>query len=116
MVVGAMTGRGVVPLIRVPPKVKINSEFYIEKVLKPLLEDSVAKLYPGETHKIFIHHDKASSHTSRFPAQYAADLKSRLGMTMIPNEEIPVKSHDAITLDFYGFGFLNSEFIYRDPP
>ena len=89
-----MTGRGVVPLIRVPPKVKINSEFYIEKVLRPLLEDSVAKLYPGETHKIFIHHDQASSHTSKKTANYAEDLKARLGMTLIPNSQIPVKSPD----------------------
>jgi hypothetical protein len=38
MIVGAITGRGVLPLIRVPPKAKVNSEYYIKYVLKRLLE------------------------------------------------------------------------------
>ena len=65
MAVGAMTSRGGLPLIKVPPNVKVNSVYYVEKVLKPFLEDSVAKLYPSELHNVFAHHDKVSSHTSR---------------------------------------------------
>lgn len=113
MVVGAITGRGVLPLVKVPPNVKINSQYYIESVLKPLLEDSLPKLYPGELHKIFVHHDKASSHTSRRTAQYATDLKNRLGISIISNEEIPVKSPDASPFHFYGFGYLKQRIHHR---
>ena len=44
MVVGCITDRGVIPLIRVPKNVKINSGYYIEQVLKPLLEAEAPKL------------------------------------------------------------------------
>ena len=113
MVVGAITGRGTVPLITVPGNVKINANYYINDVLKPLLEGSVAKLYPNETHKVFVHHDKASSHTSRKTALYAADLKRRLGMTIINNDQIPVKSPDCSPMDFFGFGVLKQRLHMR---
>jgi len=38
IVAGALTGRLQPPLIKVHPNVKIHSEYYIENVLKPLLE------------------------------------------------------------------------------
>ena len=44
MTIGAISGRGVLPLVRVPQNVKISAGFYIEKVLKPLLEVEVSKL------------------------------------------------------------------------
>jgi [histone H3]-lysine36 N-dimethyltransferase SETMAR len=113
MVVGALTGRGPVPLVKVPGNVKVNSQYYIDEVLKPILEVHVAALYPGETEKVFIHHDKASSHTSKETARYAEDLRSRLGMTIITNSEIPVKSPDASPMDFYGFGMLKQRLFNR---
>ena len=113
MVVGAMTGRGVVPLIKVPPNVKINADYYIKDVLKPLLEESVAKLYPGELDKIFVRHDAASSHTAKKTVLYAQNLKRRLGITIIPNSQIPIKSPDTSPMDFYGFGMLKQRLHLR---
>jgi hypothetical protein len=113
MVVGAMSGRGVLPLIRVPQNVKINSARYVEDVLKPLLEVEVPKLYPGECDKVFVHHDAASSHTARNTQAYATHLKQNLGITLIQNKEIPVKSPDASPLDFYGFGHLKQALFKR---
>jgi hypothetical protein len=86
MIVGAITGRGVLPLIRVPPKAKINSEYYIKYVLKRLLEKELPKLYPGEVNKVFVHHDKASSHISIKTSEYSADLKARTGISIIDNQ------------------------------
>lgn len=57
MVVGAITGKGTLPLIRVPAKVKINSDYYIDHVLKPFLEEKIPKLYGRETSKVYFHHD-----------------------------------------------------------
>jgi len=85
IVVGAMRGRGVLPLIKVPPKVKINSKEYVETVLTPLLEESVASLDPGELHEVFVHYEKALAHTAHNTQRYAADLKKKLGITIIPN-------------------------------
>ncbi|UYV72737.1 hypothetical protein LAZ67_10000469 [Cordylochernes scorpioides] len=107
MVVGVMTGRGVLPLIKVPSKVKVNSEFYIECVLKPVIEQ-LKDLYPGEMDKVFLHHDKASSHTSNKTQQFLQEMKDTLGLNNIRNSDIPVKSPDASPLDFYGFESSNS--------
>ncbi|OXA42561.1 hypothetical protein Fcan01_23021 [Folsomia candida] len=51
MVVGGMTGEGVLPLHRVLANVKINSTYYIDKVFKPRLEVQVTKLYGEEISK-----------------------------------------------------------------
>jgi len=74
--------------------------------LKPLLEGPPAALYPGELHKIFVHHDKAPSHTARNTERYADEVKKRLGVTIISNSDIPVKAPDASPMDFHGFGYL----------
>ncbi|UYV61883.1 IKK1 [Cordylochernes scorpioides] len=114
MVVGVMTGRGVLPLIKVPSKVKVNSEFYIECVLKPVIEQ-LKDLYPGEMDKVFLHHDKASSHTSNKTQQFLQEMKDTLGLNFMRNSDIPVKSPDASPLDFYGFGMLKQRLFNRRP-
>ena len=70
MVIGIITGRGTVPLFRVPIKVKINETYYVEFVLKPLLTEYIPRLYPNETGKVFFHHDKSSSHTVDLTSSY----------------------------------------------
>ena len=62
--VGILTGKGTIPLIRLPSEVKINAQFYVDYVLKPLFTEHLPKLYRNEMDKVFFHHDKASSHTS----------------------------------------------------
>jgi hypothetical protein len=109
MIVGAKSGPGTLPLIKAPQNVKINANYYIEKILKPLLETHVPKLYPGETSKVYVHHDAATSHTARLTRDYAKDLHDRLGITIINNKDIPVKSPDASPMDFFEFGFLKQK-------
>ena len=75
MVVGAMTTRGVVPLIGVRTSAKINSKYYVDNVLKRILKDTLSLLYPGEASTIFVHHNAASSHTAKFTQDYAKKLK-----------------------------------------
>jgi hypothetical protein len=111
MIVGAISGRGVLPLIKVPPKAKVNADYYISYVLKPLLEIELPKLYPNDLHKVFLHHDKASSHTAIKTQEYLEDLKLRSGINYIKNSEIPIKSLDGSPLDFFGFVILNRSFF-----
>lgn len=113
MAVGILTGRGTVPLFFVPPKAKINSQYYIDFVLRPLVENYLPKLYGRELDKIWIHHDKATSHTSAQTAQYMRDVTEATGIRFIKTEEIPVKSPDASPLDFFGFGYLKGKLKRR---
>lgn len=106
MVVGILTGKGTIPLIRVPSKVKINAQFYVDYVLKPLFTEHLPKLYRNEMDKVFFHHDKASSHTSHLTTRYLEKMKAELGISYIDKEDIPVKTPDASPLDFFGFGYL----------
>jgi hypothetical protein len=113
MVVGAISGRGTLPLIKVPKNVKVNAHYYVTKVLTPLLEVHLPNLYPGELSKVTVHHDQASSHTARLTQAYAADLYERLGVKLLKNHQIPVKSPDTSPLDFFGFGYLKRRLFRR---
>jgi len=104
--IGALSGRGPLPLIRIPQNTKINADRYIADVLTPLVEKDIPKLYPGEEDKVFIHHEKASSHTAKKTRQYAEAVKENFGPEIIPNAEIPVKSPDIVHLDSFGTVFV----------
>ncbi|XP_023233220.1 RB1-inducible coiled-coil protein 1-like [Centruroides sculpturatus] len=105
MIVGEMMSRGTLLLIRVSKTVKVNTNYYMENILKPYLKCEIPKLYPGEEAKVTLHHDKASSHTARYIIAYLQKLKTNGGPNHIPAEDIPTKAPD-ILMDFFGFGFL----------
>ena len=113
MVVGVITGKGTLPLFRVPSSVKINARYYIEHVLKPLFNDHLPRLYPKEMDKVFFHHDKASSHTANLTLGYLEEMKAKYGIRYMEKEDIPVKAPDASPMDFYGFGYLKQELLKR---
>lgn len=113
MVVGAISGRGTLPLFRVPGKTKINARFYIDFVLKPLIKAELPKLYPSEMDKVFLHHDKATSHTARETQDYMERVTSAIGMKFIDNQDIPVCGPDISPMDFFGFGFLKQKLQKR---
>ena len=64
-VVGGISGRRTLQLVQVPKKVKINADYYIRHVLRPLLEQHLPKLYPNELHQVTVHQDSESSHTAK---------------------------------------------------
>lgn len=113
MVVGAIGGRGTLALIKVPPKVKINADWYITHVLKPILEIHIPHKYGKDTAKVFVHHDAATSHTSNKTEQYTDDIRRRLGITVIRKSDIPIKSPDISPMDFFGFGYLKQRLFHR---
>ena len=55
------------PRFRIIPKgVKVNSQFYIDKVLKPFIKHDAPRMFPGDQIKDMVfHQDSASSHTSK---------------------------------------------------
>jgi hypothetical protein len=93
-------------LIKVPPKIKINGQTYVDNVLKPLFEKFLPEKYPNEMSKVVLHHDKASSHTCKLVQEYLKNLMMELGINYLKNNDIPTKAPDIALLDFFGFGYL----------
>jgi len=109
MIIGILTGRGTLPLFRVPLKTTVNTEYYIEHVLKPVFTQYLPRIYRNEMHKVFFHHDMSSVHTSIGTMAYLAQLSRDIGISYLKENEMIVKGPDASPLDFYGFGFLKQQ-------
>ncbi|GBM89368.1 hypothetical protein AVEN_217423-1 [Araneus ventricosus] len=55
----------------VQPGAKINSEYYIQRILKPFLKDYYCRLYPNGD--AVFHQDSAPSHASRVTQKFLTD-------------------------------------------
>lgn len=90
--------------IRIIPKgVKVNSQYYIDKVLKPFISKDAPRMFPGDTIKDMVfHQDSASSHTSKQTLTYMRQQNINF---VTPNEWMP-KSPDAAPMDFGIWGIL----------
>ena len=115
MIVTGITGRGPLKVLRVPLKTKVNASLYVEEVLKKIVEEELPKMCPGEMHKVFIHHDKASSHTARITEQYLQSQKEQQGIRYLKKDEIPVKGADISPMDFFGFGYIKQKLKKKRP-
>ncbi|CAG7830115.1 unnamed protein product [Allacma fusca] len=113
MIRRAITGRGALPVFKVPHNDKGNSHYYVSDVLKPLLDVEGQKRYGENTLNVYVHHNATSSHNARFTQDYARELKNRTGVTLISNSEIPVKSPDESPVDFFGLGILKKNLFNR---
>lgn len=82
MAVGALCGRGVLPLIKIPLKVKVTTKYYIDFIFKPPWELEIPQLDGKDTRTVIVHHDAASPYTARLGEQYAKDKKDRLEITI----------------------------------
>ena len=111
MIVGITSGRDTVPLLRVPARVKINQEYYVNYVLKSLFSVQLFCLYPNEMDKVFLHHDKASSHTANLTTSYLAEMKEELGVSYISKKNKPAITQEGSPLDFFGFGYLKRRLL-----
>jgi hypothetical protein len=48
----------------VPPNTKVNSAFYINKVLRPIYVEDIPRFLKRDAKQVALHYDSASSHTS----------------------------------------------------
>jgi len=109
MVVAGMTGRGPLKARIVLPKTKINADYYIKKVLRPIIEKELPSLYPDDMDKLFVHHDKAPSHMANRTFDFLAEMKQKYGISFQVKEDIAVKGADCSPMDFFAFGWLKSK-------
>ncbi|GBN66134.1 hypothetical protein AVEN_168207-1 [Araneus ventricosus] len=71
MVWMGISANGVTKPLFVQPGAKINSEYYIQKILMPFLKDDYCRLYPNGD--AVFHQDSAPSHASRVTQKFLTD-------------------------------------------
>ena len=113
MVVGIISGRGTVPLLRVPARVKINAEYNVNYVLKPVFSAHLPRLFPYKKDKVYLHHNKESSDTANLTTSYLAKMKEELGVSYISKQNKPIKTPEGSQLDFFGLGYLKQRLLQR---
>ena len=99
---GGFSMCGPARLFIMPPKTKVNAEYFIKHVLTPMFDIDVKKLYGREAGKVVLHMDSATSHTSQKTIQW---LKSRK-IKFIPKEEWLPNSPELSPMDYFANGYL----------
>ena len=107
MVVAGVSYNGKLKIRKVERNVKINSEYYQQRILTPIFEEEIPELYGNSVNKVYFHQDKASSHTSISTVNYMNYLSGKTGINVIPFNHIPVKSPDASPWIFVFLGYSN---------
>ncbi|XP_042901427.1 histone-lysine N-methyltransferase SETMAR-like [Parasteatoda tepidariorum] len=79
----------------VKPGAKINSEYYLQKILKPVLKDDYCRLYPNGV--AVSHQDSAQSHASKVTQKFLTDQQVQF---LRPEQWIP-NSPDAAPSDYF---------------
>ncbi|OQV22008.1 hypothetical protein BV898_04218 [Hypsibius exemplaris] len=88
MFVAGISARGPTAIRFLPPRTKVNSDFYVKHVLKPLLEKDIPRLYGTDAKYVALHHDSAAAHTA-------------LGTVVFPpKQEVPIYSCFGLALEF----------------
>lgn len=106
MIVAGYCHKGKLQLRRVDGKAKVNAAYYQRNVLDPLFHQEIPALYGNDVANVWLHQDKASSHTAKSTTAYLTQMARETGIRTIPFSSIPVKSPDASPMDFCGFGLL----------
>jgi hypothetical protein len=64
MYAARVCAKGVTDLYFVLPATKDDRWFFINSILKPIVEKDISRLYSGEEHNVVLHFDSAGSHTT----------------------------------------------------
>lgn len=65
MFVTGVSAKGKTRMRFVEKGAKINSGYYINKVLRPIFEEDNPKLFGKDTSEVIFHYDSAPSHTHK---------------------------------------------------
>lgn len=100
MVWAGISANGPTRALFVEPGAKINSDYYIKKILKPFIKYDFYRLYPNGD-GVF-HQDSAPSHSSK----KTVDFLNRSKINFIKPYEWMPNSPDAAPCDFFLWGYL----------
>lgn len=77
MVWGGVSSKGKTAIRFVDPSAKVNSNYHVNRILKPFLTRDVPRLFPkNQRKKWFFHQDSAPSHTSKETIGYLNECKT----------------------------------------
>ena len=107
MVWGGICSNGKTELRFVRPGIKINSDYYIEQILKPFLKQDIPKLYPDKNY--ILQQDSAPSHSSQKTQNF---LKSE-NIKFIPTEKWTPYSPDNSPMDYFVWGYMLNELKFK---
>lgn len=100
MVWGGVSRKGKLPLLFIESNVKINTEYYIERVLKNHLLPHVSKLYEDQPY--CFQQDSAPAHKAKKTQAWCAENLP----DFITTDEWPASSPDLNPLDFFVWGYM----------
>jgi hypothetical protein len=103
--------RGVTKSLFVPAGVKINSDIYINTILKPMFEEDIPALYGEDLDKVVFHHDNAPAHQSAVTQDWLASS----GIKFIPKEDWMGISPDLAPMDNGINGIFKRNLFNRKP-
>ena len=103
MVWGGISAKGKTTLRFVEPGAKINSDYYVNKILKPFLSRDIPRLYPKRAKiRPVLHQDSAPSHVSK----KTIDFLEKCEIKYVKPEEWMPKSPDVAPMDYAIWGYL----------
>ncbi|GBN17952.1 hypothetical protein AVEN_200464-1 [Araneus ventricosus] len=85
----------------VQPGAKINSEYYIQRIVKPFLKDDYCRFYPNSD--VVFHQDSAPSHASRVTQKFLAHQQ----VQFLRQQQWMPNSPDTAPCDYFLWGHLN---------
>jgi hypothetical protein len=96
MFVAGISALGTTAIRFVPPRTKVNSDFYVKRVLQPLFEKDIPRLYGKDAKSVALHHDSAPAHKALGTVRFLEDNNYRF----IPAADWPSNSPDLSPMDY----------------
>ena len=97
--------RGPTRFYVVEDKAKVNGEYFLEHILKPMMLVDVPALYGADADKVILHMDSAPSHTKKIVYDW---LNSR-GFKFFTKDQWLANSPEVSPMDFFANGYFESE-------
>ncbi|UYV67603.1 GNB2L1 [Cordylochernes scorpioides] len=95
------------------PKCQNKFSNIAKTCLRPIIQNDVLFLYPSDSRSVWLHQDKATTHTSHSTRQYLDKKMDETRILYIPFKHFPAK--DLAPMDFCAFGLLKTALRSRKP-
>ena len=102
MVAIGISWEGVSAAYIVPEQAKVSQDYFIEYILRPMVENDIPRLYGNRAKDVVLHMDSTPAHTGK---KTIAWLKAH-NVKWIPKEDWPANSSDMAPLDYGVNGIL----------
>ena len=102
MMAAGFTWRGATRLYIVPARAKVNADYFIERILRPMFALDVPRLFGKKASKVLLHMDSVTSHTARKTVNWL----NYHGINFITKEEWLPNSPELAPMDYFANGYL----------